>query len=123
MAELNQEGYQAIRDYVVSSASTPNSWGYIELYDDTSSAITRINIVSNDRCGWSDIDGDNVLKIELTLSGGDSDITTPVTVSESAIWTQSSGGIMVTQKESFAEATLSEDGDTVNITHTIKLPQ
>jgi len=123
MAELTEQGYQTFRDYVDSSVSTPNSWGYIEIYDDNSNPVTRVDIVNDSRSEWVKDGANNTLKIKLSLSGGDDDIDNPVTVKESAIWTANPGGIQVTEKETFAEASLGGGDDTVNITHIIKVPQ
>lgn len=123
MAELLSSGYQTIRDFANSSATTPSSWDYIEIYDDASNAVTRVSITGDSRCQWLDKDGDSVLKVEFVVQGSDSDITQPVTLESSAIWNASSGGSQITTKEQFASATLNQDGDKVTITHTLKIPQ
>lgn len=123
MAELLSSGYQTIRDYANSGATTPSSWDYIEVYDDTGSAVTRVSITSDARCQWLDVDGDKVLKVEFDITGSDSDITLPVTLESSAIWNASSGGSQITAKELFASATLNQSGDNVVVTHTLNIPQ
>jgi hypothetical protein len=123
MSELTTAGYQTFRDYLNSSTSTPSAWDYIEIYDDTGTAVTRVSITGDSRCQWLDADGDNVLKVEFDVTGVDSDISLPVTLQKSAIWNASSGGSQVTVKEQFANATLNQDGDNVTITHTINIPQ
>ena len=44
MSEITAEGYQTIKDFLNSSVTTPDEWDYIEIYDDTGSAITRVSI-------------------------------------------------------------------------------
>jgi hypothetical protein len=123
MSELTTQGYQTFRDYVNSNATDPSSWDYIEIYDDTGTAVTRVSITGDSRCQWKDTDGDNVLEVEFVVSGSDSDISPPVTLQKSSLWNAGSGGSQCTVKEQFADATLNQSGDTVTITHTIKIPQ
>lgn len=123
MSEFTAEGYQTFKDYLNSSATTPDEWDYIEVYDDTGTAVTRVSISGDSRCQWLDTDSDNVLKVEFDITGSDSDITQPVTLQKSALWNASSGGSQCTEKEQFADATINQDGDNVTITHTLKVPQ
>lgn len=123
MSELTTAGYQTLRDYINSSNATPGAWDYIEVYDDTDTAVTRVSVSGDARCQWLDVDGDNVLKVEFDITGGDSDITLPVTLEKSALWNAATGGSQCTQKEQFAQATLNQSGDNVTITHTVNVPQ
>lgn len=125
MSEILTAGYQSLRDFLNSGATTPNEWDYIEVYDDTGSVVTRVSITGDSRCQWLNDDGDSVLEVEFDITGSDSDITLPVTLEKSAIWDDSSanGGTQITAKESFASATLNQSGDNVVITHTLNIPQ
>lgn len=123
MAEILSSGYQTLKDYANSSATTPGEWDYIEIYDDTGTAITRVSITGDSRCQWLDADGDNTLKVEFDVTGSDSDISLPTIIASSAIWNSSSGGSQITAKESMADVTLNQSGDNVVITHTLKIPQ
>lgn len=123
MSELTAAGYQTIKDYANSSAATPAEWDYIEIYDDSGTAVTRVSITGDSRCQWLDVDGDKSLKVEFDVTGSDGDISLPTTLQKSAIWNSSSGGSQITAKEQFADATLNQDGDNVTITHTINIPQ
>jgi hypothetical protein len=125
MAEFRNDGYQSIRDFVNSSVANPPEWDYIEIYDDTESAVLRVSITGDTRCQWKDIDGDNILQVEITITGSDADITQPVTLEKSAIWddTSANGGNQMTPKESFASVKINQDGDSVKITHNLNIPQ
>lgn len=123
MGELTTAGYQSLRDFANSSASIPNEWDYIELYDENSSAVTRVSITSDSRCQWLDVDGDNILKIEFDVTGSDSDIPLPTQLESSAIWDAASGGSQISQKEQFATTIINQSGDNVTITHSVKIPQ
>lgn len=125
MSEITADGYQTLKDYLNSSKPNPPDWDYIEIYDDTGSAVTRVSVTGDSRCQWLDVDGDNVLKVEFVVSGGDSDIPLPTTLQQSAIWndTSANGGDQVTAKETYADATLNQSGDQVTITHSISVPQ
>jgi hypothetical protein len=123
MAELKLAGYQSLRNFVNSSVPIPNEWDYIEVYDDTGSAVTRVSITNDSRCQWLDDDGDNILKIRFNITGSDSDIPLPTQIEKSAIWDAATGGNQISQKESFATSIISVSADTVTITHSIKLPQ
>jgi hypothetical protein len=125
MSELTADGYQTFKDYLNSSTATPPDWDYIEIYDDTGTAVTRVSITGDGRCSWGDVDGDNVLTVTFDVTGNDGDISLPVTLEQSAIWndTSGNGGVQVTAKEGFASATLNQNGDNVTITHTLNIPQ
>jgi hypothetical protein len=125
MSELTAAGYQTFRDYLYSAGASQPDWDYIEVYDDSGSAVTRVSITGDSRCQWLDIDGDNVLEVEFVITGSDSDIPLPTTIKQSALWndTSANSGTQVTQKETFAQATLNQTGDKLTITHTIKVPQ
>lgn len=123
MSELTADAYQSLRDFAVSATTIPNEWDFIEIYDDTGSAVTRVSITGDSRCQWLDIDGDAILKVEFDVTASDSDISYPVTIDSAAIWDSSSGGRQITAKESFAQATFNQDGDNVTVTHTIEIPQ
>lgn len=122
MAEITSAGYQTFRDFLNSSATTPSEWDYIEIYDDTQSAITRVSITGDSRCQWLDVDGDPILQVEFVVTGSDSDITLPVVIEYSAIWNAASGGTQCTTKEQFAQATFNQSGDSVTITHNVEIP-
>jgi len=122
MAELTSEGYQTLRDYFCSATTVPNEWDHLALYDDNGTEVTRVSITGDTRAQWTDVDGDAVLTAEITVTGGDNDISTPVTLQSSAIWNASSGGAQCTPKETFPDATLNQSSDEVNVTHTIELP-
>lgn len=123
MGEITSEGYQTLRDYANSSTATPSSWDYIEIYDDTDTAVTRVSISGDSRCQWMDVDGDPILKVEASFTGSDSDISVPVTLQKAAIWNSASGGSQITQKEQFAQVPFNQDGDNTVITHVIEIPQ
>lgn len=125
MAELTSGGYQSLKDFVNSSTVVPNDWDYIEIYDDSQTAVTRVSITGDSRCQWLDADGDKTLKVEFVVTGSDSDISLPVTLEYSAIFddTSANSGRQITPKEQFATATLNQNGDTVTITHSIDIPQ
>jgi hypothetical protein len=125
MAEIRADGYQTIRDFVNSSKTTPPEWDYIELYDDSQNAVTRVSITGDSRCQWLDADGDNVLKVEFDVTGSDGDIPLPTTIEYTALFNDTAGnnGDQITEKEQFAQATLNQDGDNVTITHTVNIPQ
>jgi hypothetical protein len=125
MAEIRADGYQTIRDFVNSNKTTPPEWDYIELYDDSQNAVTRVSITGDSRCQWLDADGDNVLKVEFDVTGSDGDIPLPTTIEYTALFNDTAGnnGDQITEKEQFAQATLNQDGDNVTITHTVNIPQ
>jgi hypothetical protein len=123
MGEILPNGYQSFRDFVNSSTVTPNPWGYIEIYDDTGKAVTRASISDDPRCEWIDADGDAVLKVIFDVTASDDDIPIPVTIVSSALWNAGSGGSQQTQKERMADATFNQTGDSVNITHTVRIPE
>lgn len=125
MTEITAAGYQTLKDFLCSASTVPSDWDYIEIYDDTGSAVTRVSITGDSRCQWLDVDGDKTLKVEFVVTGSDGDISLPVTLEKSALWndTSANGGVQTTPKETMATATLNQSGDKVTITHVVEVPQ
>jgi hypothetical protein len=123
MAELTEAGYQTLRDYANPNKTNPPSWDYIEIYDSSTSAITRVSVSGDPRCTWKDIDGDKTLQAEFEVTGSDSDIALPVSIEYAAIWNAASSGTQITQKEQMPSARFNQDGDNVVITHNMNIPQ
>lgn len=124
MAEILADGYQSIKDFVVSTTATPNDWDYIALYDDTQTEVMRVSISGDARADWVDVDGDPLISAEITVTGSDAEITLPTTLEYSAIFddTSANGGRQVTATEQFATAQLDQSGDEATITHTVEVP-
>lgn len=125
MAEITDDGYQSIKDFLNSSVSIPNEWDYLALYDDSESEQLRVSITDDSRTEWQDVDGDAILEVYGEFTGDDSDISLPTTFEYSAIFDddEGEGGDRMTEIEQFATATLDQDGDSLEVTHTIEVPQ
>lgn len=112
--EIPSAGYTDLRDYV------RNNWDYIELVDDTGSQVLRVSVSGDSRASWTD-NGQTQLA-EITVTGGDSDITTPVTIAESALFDVASGGSAYST-DTFTNATLDQSGDELTVQHEVQIPQ
>lgn len=113
-SEIPSAGYTDLRDYV------RNNWDYIELVDDTDSVVLRVSVSGDSRASWTD-NGQTQLA-EITVSGSDADITTPVTIDESRLFDVSSGGSAYSS-DTFAAATLQQDSDELTVQHEVQIPQ
>jgi hypothetical protein len=99
-------------------------WTHVSLVDDGGSEVTRIEIANDSRTSWTSGPSTNPLTLEIQVSGGDSDITTPVTLQRTELFDVASGGSAYSG-DNFAEGTapLSADADTLTVTHDIEQPQ
>jgi len=127
MSELPTKGYQTLRDFLNSSQGNPFPWDYIEILDDTNSRVLVTSISGDGRAEWKWKNNDDIdnLEVEIVLTGSDSDISTPITLSGSRLWNDDPANVQnpVTQIESFADALLNQSGDTLTVTHHIDIPQ
>lgn len=122
--EIREEGYESIRQFVDSGRATPGSWQYIELRDGTDSAVTRIDIDGDARASWIHAAGDQTLVVEVEVQGSDSDIPTGTTFTASANYnTDTGGGGSELAWDSFPDATIETEDDTLVVTHEIEVPQ
>lgn len=121
MAEVTENGYQTLRD-LIDGTNTGRSWDWHSILDDTSSEVTRVD-PSDSRSEWTHGNGSQTLVRETTLTGEDSDITTPVTLSASALHETETDSDNLTEEESFTDATIEGADDEVKVTHEIEVPQ
>lgn len=125
--ELTNAGYESIRDLVRSAATAPAQWDYIALIDDTGSEVTRVSITGDSRASWSEEDQDSdatdeTMTATITVTGGDSDISTPVTIVESRLFDVSTGGSSLSE-DTFTQATLEASSDQLKVEHKVEVPR
>lgn len=125
--EITEDGYSSIRSLIKSVDAVPNQWDYIELIDDTGSVVTRVSITGDSRASWSELDKDTsgtneTMEATITVTGGDSDITTPVTIVESRLFDVSTGG-NAKSIDTFTQATLDAATDKLTVNHQVETPQ
>ena len=114
MAEINQAGYQAIRNYI------QNNWKYIELQDTDGNPIIRLGI-GDPRVSWTHKVGEQTLKLRIVVKG--SDVTPlPKTFAKSAIFDVARGGTPYAV-ESFTPFTMAGNNDELTVEHSIEVPQ
>jgi len=116
MVNLSSYTYQHLRQWF------QNTYTWVALYDNNSNEVTRIDIENDSRASWSSSPSSNPLVATINLTGSDSDITPPVTLSgsesfESETATEGAG------LDGFADATIKVDADELTLTHEIHLPQ
>lgn len=124
MAEISADGYQSLKDFFVSAIATPPDWDYIALYDDTTSEVLRASISGDSRASWTDLDGDSVVTVTITIEGADADVPQPTTFEYSALYddTEANGGRRLTAIEQFSPVTIDSDSDDLTVEHTIEVP-
>lgn len=115
MAEITTQAYQNLRDYIQSN------WKYIELRDDTSTPILRID-TSDPRLTWTHTAGSQTLELTCVISGSDVDITLPKTFANSAIYNVATGGDAFSV-ETFTAFTMQNEADQLTVKHQIQVPQ
>lgn len=116
MSEINEYGYQKLREFIKSS------WQYIELQDENGDAIIRKQATVLDHS-----DGENIIKLQVIVKGSDVGATeeTPVTVAKSAIFDVATGGEPIANKD-FDVAditTLTQSVDQLTVVHQINVPE
>ncbi|QCC57369.1 hypothetical protein [Natrinema thermotolerans] len=114
--EATAAGYQSIRQHII------DTWDYLELRDNNGDPVTRVQISSDSRLEWTTTATDQTLIVEASVSGSDSDIPQPTTLSSSALFDTDSNGSEL-HTDSFADATIANDNDTVIIEHSLEVPR
>lgn len=122
MTEINEAGYETHRRIVNSGLTPPAQWDYIELRDDQDAAVTRIEISDDERAEWTSTVTDQTQTVEVTVSGSDADISTPVTLAESALYNVDTGGDEL-HSDSMPDALIENDDDEVIVVHSIEVPE
>lgn len=124
MAEVTEDAYQSIREFVVSEHSNPNEWDYITVYDDSEDEVTRIQISDDDRFDWVDLDGDRTVTVEGEITGSDSDIPTDgTTIEYVALHDSDSDGRRLTEITQVSALEFNQDGDTMEIEFPVEIPR
>lgn len=123
MTEVNNSGYETVRALINSSLTVPSQWDYIELQDDTDSVVTRVSITGDSRFSWTTGATDQTQTVTGTVTGGDADITTTVTITQSVLKNADSDTADELHSETMADATLASDSDSVDISHNVEVPQ
>jgi hypothetical protein len=111
-------GDQDIRQHIL------DSWTHIALIDDQGGEETRIDIAADSRAQWLDDASQNPIRVQLDISGGDSDIATPVTIDRTELYLSDSATNALSGDD-FDEgpATLGADADFVTVTHNVEQPE
>ena len=98
-------------------------WTSVALIDDSGTEEERIDIPNDSRASWGD-PSTNPLTLTISVSGGDSDITTPVSLARTELYPDQSATTAYSGDD-FDEgvATLGADADTLDVTHDVDQPQ
>lgn len=116
MSEINEYGYQKLREFIKSS------WKYIELQDINGNAIIRKQVTVLNHS-----DGENIIKLQVVVKGNEigANETTPVTVAKMALYDVATGGNPIANKDfdSTDITTLTQDADQLTVVHSIEVPQ
>jgi len=122
MSDFNAAGYADLRAYVTSASG----WSHIALVDDAGTEETRIDIANDSRASWGD-SSTNPVTLTVTITGGDSDISTPVELAESELHTGSgtttpAHGDQLTDANGNAANAIVGSNDELTVEHTVELP-
>lgn len=121
MAEINSTGYTSLRNNIDERA-TRETWNIIAVTDGAGTEVVRLS-TSDSRVSIVSTQGNNPYQIEVTLTGGDADITTPQDIGGSKLYREDTNGEEVTTEETTSTVTLENDSDEVVVTHDIEAPQ
>lgn len=113
MAEIRQEGYQALRNFIQAN------WKYIELQNDANSPVVRLSPADN-KVTWVHNAGESVLKLQIIITGAN--VTLGTTISHSAIFDGATGGLPYS-KETFNPFTFESEEDQLTVIHSIEVPK
>lgn len=114
-SELSAAGYQDLRTYINTN------WAFIELRNAQNDAILRLG-TTDPRVSWKHAAGAQELILQITVAGGDADISLPATIARSAIFKGSTGGDVMSE-DTFTAVTLEVAADKVTIQHKIQVPE
>jgi len=121
--EINESGYESFRQAINSSLTAGSQWDYIELFDDNNNIVTRVSVTGDSRFSWTTKKTDQTQEATGTVSGSDSDISTPVTLVGSRLKAADSDTADVKHEEGFSDALIENDSDYVKIIHQVEVPQ
>jgi len=114
--EITTEGYQSLRDHIEAE------WIYIELRETEGGNVWKRVSTTDGRVKWNHEAEAQELEMEVTIGGGDGDITLPQTFAESALFDTSTGGSQLSAN-TFTSVTLEEETDELIIRHRVQVPQ
>jgi len=113
--EIEEAGYVTIRTFIIGD------WEYIELRDDEDSPILRLG-ETDPRVDWIEDDpNEQVITIQIVVSGDDPEITLPQTFAVSALFNVDVGGDALAVEE-FTEFTMTDEADQLTVQHSIEVP-
>jgi len=118
MAEINEAGYIQIRQHMEAT------WTFIALFDDVGTEVLRRDL-TDPSVTWehSPVDGtQQVLRLQIVVTGDDADVTPPQTFAESAIVDDGVSTDYFT-RESFAAFTIETTEDELTVIHEVEVPQ
>lgn len=114
MAEINEKGYQSIRDFIQSS------WTHIELRDSEGSPVIRLD-VSDPRVSYTNEENEQTLELTISLTGSDEDISLPQEFAQSALFSDESQTESYSTEE-FTPFTMESEPDELTVKHQIQVP-
>lgn len=121
--EINDNGYESLRRFVDERIdSTDEEWNTIEIVDDTDTAILRVD-TSDSRLEYDSTEDDNPIVLRLEVSGDDSEISLPETISGFQVYYEDEDGSDVVDIINFTDVTLEEEEDTLVVFAEIELPE
>lgn len=119
MSEINNYGYQDLRDYIQAN------WNYLELRDAGGAAIVRLQVGVDSRVTWTHTVGAQILEITAVIKGSDSDISgsLPKTFASSAVYKVASAGNAFSAEAFTSSFTIATVDDQLTVKHRIQVPK
>lgn len=109
-------GYERLREHAL------NTFTYVALINDVGNEETRINVETDSRLINSPDYTTDPLEYQFKILGEDSDISLPVTITETRLYETASATTPV-GTDTMKDATLEAPGDEVTISHEQHFPQ
>lgn len=123
--ELTSYGYEQMRLAVLPQYTAGEEFQYVALLDENQNEITRIDTLNDTRATWTTTQSDQrIQRVELEVTGGDSDMYTPVTLQYTQSFGVGTDGTPLSppvELSDVREFRADEDGGV--ITHNIQIPE
>jgi len=114
--KFESAGYDDLRTAIV------DRWTHLALVDSNGNEATRIDIPADGRASWVTTSG-NPYTLSVTVTGGDSDISTPVTIVRGELYTSGTATSRVAYDAvGSPQPTLEASKDELTVTLDAELP-
>ena len=120
--EINEAGYERLRQLINTDLTSPGQWTYMELQEEDGTIVWRGSTAGE----WTTSATDQTQTVEITVEGSDIEAfgtTLPVDITTSVLKDTDTDAADELADDDFEEATIAESDDSLVITHEVEVPQ